>query len=65
MNHDHVQATIDEVDARRANGNKLLVPPCRHLGAGVFQNAVLDGHGGYFYRPPVPQGNDLFTVPGW
>jgi hypothetical protein len=65
-NHDHVQATIDEVDARRHNGNKLVNPPCRHLGNGVFENAVLDGHGGYYYPSDVlVKAPDTFTVPGF
>ena len=66
-NHDPVQATIDEVDARRHNGNKLVNPPCRHLGGGRYETAVLDGKGGYHYLsdegvPYAQHVNDFFTV---
>lgn len=57
-------ANIAENDARRHNGNVLVNPPCRHIGQGRFQNAQLDGRGGYFYPAATARTGD-FTVPGW
>ena len=48
-NHTQVAKNIAENDTRRAVGNKLVNPPSRHLGGGRFENAVLDGRGGYYY----------------
>lgn len=64
---DQIDQNIAENDARRWNGNKLVNPPCRHLGNGVFENAVLDGRGGYFFpsdRGHLPNASSAwFTVP--
>jgi hypothetical protein len=41
---------IDRVALRRDTGNVLVVPPVRNISrCEVFELAVLDGQGGYFY----------------
>jgi len=49
-NSDQVARNIADNDRRRAEGNKLVNPPCRHLGGGRFETAVLDGEHGYHFE---------------
>ena len=64
-----VAESIEVVNDRRHEGNRLVNPPCRHLDGGWFETAVLDddAEGRYVYlsdlgEPYSHHVNDFFKV---
>ena len=62
-----VAESIEVTNNRRHNGNVLVNPPCRHIGGGLFERAVLDDQEGYVYlsdlgEPYHEHRNDFFQV---